>query len=190
MPRVIHRDLSRGFINMCHITHSYGCHDSFIWVPWLIHMGAMTHSYRRHDSFICVPWLILIGAMTHSHIGAMTHSSAWTFMYDPRPLVWFRFWISQHRHADLCYIYVSCRKSRFLVWFPVETVSTENATTPKSTKSSNSDSSVSQSTNSNWEFSGIWVCTEKFGYRYLVDFGSVAFAVESVTPGVTDSCHE
>jgi len=114
MPRVIHEDHSRGFIHMCHMTHSYGCHDSFIWVPWLIHMGAMTHSYRCHDSFICVPWLI--------HIGAMTHSSAWTFMYDTRSLVWFRFSILQHGHADLCYIYVSCRKSRSLVWFPVETV--------------------------------------------------------------------
>jgi len=27
------------------------CHDSFICVPWLIHMRAMTHSYVHHDSF-------------------------------------------------------------------------------------------------------------------------------------------
>jgi len=38
------------------LTHSYVCHDSFICVPWLIHMCAMTHSYVCHDSFICVPW--------------------------------------------------------------------------------------------------------------------------------------
>ena len=35
------------------MTHSYMCHDSFICVPWLIHMCAMTHSYVCHDSFIC-----------------------------------------------------------------------------------------------------------------------------------------
>ena len=35
-------------------THSYVWHDSFICVPWLIHMCAMTHSYVCHDSFMQV----------------------------------------------------------------------------------------------------------------------------------------
>ena len=56
---------------MCAMTHmnSYvrhepltcaTCHDSFVCVPWLIHMCDMTHSYVRHDSFMC--------DMTHSHV--------------------------------------------------------------------------------------------------------------------------
>jgi len=58
------------------ITHIYMCHDSFIYVPWLIdvmydiplpHMKhcTMTHSYMCRDSFIYVPWLVHICAMTH-----------------------------------------------------------------------------------------------------------------------------
>jgi len=38
-----------------HFSDSYVCHDSFMCVPWLIHMCAITHSYVCHDSFICVP---------------------------------------------------------------------------------------------------------------------------------------
>jgi len=35
------------------MTHSYVCNDSFICVPWLIHMCAMTHSNECHD---CQVW--------------------------------------------------------------------------------------------------------------------------------------
>jgi len=44
-------------IYMCAMTHSYVCHDSFTYVPWLIHVC--------HDSFMCVRWLIHVCAMTH-----------------------------------------------------------------------------------------------------------------------------
>jgi len=54
-----------------------------------------------------------------------------------------------------------------------------NATTPKleSTKTSNSDSWVSCTANSNWDSSltWIWVCTEEFRYCDLVDFEGVAW---------------
>jgi len=43
----------------CVITHSH--------MTWLIRMCAMTHSYVRHQSFICVPWLIHMCDMTHAH---------------------------------------------------------------------------------------------------------------------------
>jgi len=51
------------------MTHSYVGHDSFICVPWLIHMCDMTHSDVWHDSFICATWLL--------HMCDMTHSSTW-----------------------------------------------------------------------------------------------------------------
>ena len=72
--------------NMCQnsltyfMTHSHMCHDSFTYVPWLIHICAMTHSHMCHDSFIYATWLIYTCVMTHSHttwlihICAMTHS--------------------------------------------------------------------------------------------------------------------
>jgi len=48
-------------IYMYDMTHSYVCHDpvilshdSFMCVPWLIHMCHMTQAHVWHDSFICV----------------------------------------------------------------------------------------------------------------------------------------
>jgi len=85
----------------CHTRHTgtYGRHDSFIRVPWLIrmcamthsyvqhdsqdmqpHMGDMTHSYVCHDSFVCVPWLIHTCAMTHktySHLYRISPYMGW-----------------------------------------------------------------------------------------------------------------
>ena len=77
------RDMSRtrhSLIDVAFITSWYVSHESFIRVPWLIHLCAMTHSCVRHDSlldglpleqrihvcvrhvsndsFICLPWLI------------------------------------------------------------------------------------------------------------------------------------
>ena len=51
------------------------------------------------------------------------------------------------------------------------TVSTENSTSPKSTKLKNSDSLVSHCTNSSWDFGLCWMCTEEFEFLDLADFG-------------------
>jgi len=42
---------------MCHMTHSYAWHNSFMRVTWSIHMRDTMHSYVRHTSFICATWL-------------------------------------------------------------------------------------------------------------------------------------
>jgi len=64
------------------IFHWYMCHDSFIYVPWFIHICAMTHSnelvirgrqWGRRKK-VSLRWLC---AMTHSY---MCHDS---FIYDP-----------------------------------------------------------------------------------------------------------
>ena len=60
------------------------------------------------------------------------------------------------------------------------TVSTENATTPKSIKSRNSVFSISRGTSSNRDFGSLSMYTEQFNFLDLVDFGSVAFSVETV----------
>ena len=59
------------------------------------------------------------------------------------------------------------------------TVSPERAAFLKSIKSRNSDSPVSRGTNSNWDFGLIWICIVKIGFLDWVDFGGVAFSVES-----------
>jgi len=60
------------------------------------------------------------------------------------------------------------------------TVSTENTSSPKSR---NPDSSVSRSTNLNWDLDFIWICTKKFGF---LDFWwiwvGVAFLLEEKSP--------
>ena len=58
-------------IAMCHMTHCYMSHDSFLCVTWLIPTCHMTHSYVSHDSFLCVTWLIPMCHMTH--VWDMTH---------------------------------------------------------------------------------------------------------------------
>jgi len=60
------------------------------------------------------------------------------------------------------------------------TVSTAIATPPKSTKSRNSDFLVSHGTNLKWDFSLHWTCTKELQFLDLVDFGVVAFLVETV----------
>jgi len=73
---------------------------------------------------------------------------------------------------------------------PRITPSTQNVTSPKCTKSRNSDSSVSRGTNSNCDFFVIWLCSEEFESLDLVDFGDVAFSVECVPgPLLSERCH-
>jgi len=82
-------------------------------------------------------------------------------------------------HSDVCD--VMCVTS--CVWRHVQhamTICTENATLPsKSTKSRNSESSVSRGTNSIWDFGRIWFCTQEFEFLDSVEFGVVACPVDS-----------
>jgi len=47
-------------------THSYVCHNSFMYVPWLIHICYVTHSLACTDPIVYVPWLIHRCTMTDS----------------------------------------------------------------------------------------------------------------------------
>ena len=60
------------------------------------------------------------------------------------------------------------------------TVSTENATSPTSIKTRDSDFVISRGTNSNYDFDWIWICNKEFGFLSLVNFRDVAFSVEFV----------
>ena len=51
---------SHSFIGMSRVTHMNETHTHVI--------HAMTHSCVCHDSFMCVPWLIHVCAMTHSFV--------------------------------------------------------------------------------------------------------------------------
>jgi len=66
------------------------------------------------------------------------------------------------------------------IWSLRMTLSTENSTSPKFTKSENSNVSVSRSTNSTCDLGWTWIYTEEFEFLDLVDFGGVAFSVETV----------
>jgi len=79
-------------------------------------------------------------------------------------------------------------KLKFAKFCVAMTVSTGNAASPRLTNSTNSDSLVSRGTNLNWDFSVIWICTKEFEFLDLVDFGVVAFSVESLTPPNAECC--
>ena len=62
------------------LSQSYVCHDSFICVPWHIHMCAMTHSY------VCYHSLMDMCAISQSHIenlnmGSLQWFPHWTFRW-------------------------------------------------------------------------------------------------------------
>jgi len=42
--------------------------DTFICVPWQIHVCAMTHAYVWHHASICVAWLMHVCGMNHSYV--------------------------------------------------------------------------------------------------------------------------
>ena len=73
------------FFNIaCDMSRSYGWHDPFICVTWLIHMADMTHLRVRHDSSTCVTWLIHVwhvsliwGCQSMFATCAMTRPHVW-----------------------------------------------------------------------------------------------------------------
>ena len=92
-----------------------------------------------------------------------------------------------HTHIEVYqYVYVYMHNTNNVSnWLIVAmTVSIEDTTSPKPTKSRNLISSVSCGTNSNWDFDSIWICTKEFKFIDLVNFGGVAFSVESVKPNI------
>jgi len=77
-------EYARWRIYICAMTHVRMCHDSSIYVSWLLHIYvpwffcecapglihtcALTHSYMCHVASICVLWLIYTNFMTHPRI--------------------------------------------------------------------------------------------------------------------------
>ena len=57
----------RGMSHVCHMTHTYHVTHA---IPWLVDVYVL-RSYVCHDSFICVPWFIHVCAMTHSYVCAV-----------------------------------------------------------------------------------------------------------------------
>jgi len=59
------------------LTHSYTCHESFIYVPWLVYIRAMTRLYMLTWSWLismthaCVPWLFYVGTGWRRRIASL-----------------------------------------------------------------------------------------------------------------------
>ena len=72
----------------CDMTPLCVCHDSFVFVTWLIRSATWRCSYVRHDLSMWAPWLIHMCAMirfSHPHIQCpvtwLFHMSAMTHSY-------------------------------------------------------------------------------------------------------------
>jgi len=102
--RVRHIPMSHSLVNMCAMTHSYMWHDPHQQGDCKEHSCvSQSHSYGCHDSFLYVPWLIPICDMTHndcvcvwdipmSHslisMCDMTHSYRWHDTRNKSVCVW------------------------------------------------------------------------------------------------------
>ena len=89
-------------------------------------------------------------------------------------------YICECSHTYMYPIYMFTYIWQIYMYTYTTTVSTAIATPPKSTKSRNSDFLVSHGTNLKWDFSLHWTCTKELQFLDLVDFGVVAFLVETV----------
>ena len=72
------------------MTHSYVWHDSFICVPWLIHICDMTHSHVRHDSSVCGTWLLHMYDTSYPHDLLFYFNPIWFFHFNFFIFTWFR----------------------------------------------------------------------------------------------------
>jgi len=146
----------------CHMTHSHVTPWRWTWRWRRAHCRCRDTS-RAAAHEVCVTWPIHRRDITHSY---MRRDS---FIRATWPL-------RLMTHSCLC-------RDWFIrdTWLIHMTDSTDSATFPKSTRSRNSDSSVSRGTNSNCDLGLIWICTVNFEFLDLVDFRVVAFSVESVS---------
>jgi len=153
--------------HLCDVTHSTVWRDAFKCVTWRMHVFALTHwpsclvhvfKFVRHDSIICRTLRI---HMCGGILLCLCHDS---FIFSA---VWC---------SSLQCVAVGM------------TDSTQNATPEvhqikkplhmETYAYTNTHSSVSRNTNSNWDFILIGMCTEEFEFLNLVDFGGVAFSME------------
>jgi len=134
-------------------------------------MWDMTRSCETRVWLICETWLVHVYVYTYITYRYLSHISVCNFSIENRTtyetcLIWDKFkrkptWF---RASSVC-----------LCHFPLKMLRP-----PKSTKSRNSDSSEFRGTNSNRDWGLIWICTEAFESLDLVDFGGVAFSVDTV----------
>jgi len=134
--------------------------------------------YVRHDSFM--------GDRSLTYMRDMTPSCICIYIYDIYIFVSYICMSFLDREPCLIWDMSHMRQIQTqnhvissFIRMPM-TLSTENATPPKSTRSRNSDSSKSRGTNSNRDCGLIWICTEEFESLDVVDFGGVAFSVDTV----------
>ena len=55
MEESLHIWMSHGTYESWHIRMNHMCHDSCIYVPWLMHICAMTHAYTCQDFLVSLP---------------------------------------------------------------------------------------------------------------------------------------
>jgi len=96
------------FIHICAMTHIYVCHDSFMsWNEsgsWLIHICATIHSYVCHDPFISALGLIHICEITNSQFPYVICMNESCPMYE---WVMSHIWLS-HEITNSQFPYVIC----------------------------------------------------------------------------------
>jgi len=166
----------------CHTYEWVVCTSHDVHVTWLIDSWYMWHdsSHVGHDSLPLwhdvtrrIPWVVSISHDTYVtwliiRVPQLIHTCDKTHSY-----VWQKSFIRDRNYLSLPDVSM--------------TVLIENATPLKSTISRLSDSSACRGTNSYWTLGPIWICTKESEFCNLVDFGGVAFLVESVIRK-DDSC--
>ena len=138
--------------------------DSLARCKWIYSVSSVTHRlsrrvcesvYMRHGIYVC--HVIQTHAHTHTHTYTHTHTHTHTHKHTHAPHIDTRSWPLAYTYKDTqthTHTQIQTRMWRTYICIPrlTKDIFTQNATPAKSTKSKNSDSSVSHDTNLDWDF--------------------------------------
>ena len=144
--------------------------------PWVSHIRMQCESYWQTHQYVWLhEWVTFVCNVSHTDRLINTCDSMSATAFFPGEQANTRNPPTRNTQRSLskskCFIWKETYNLRPRITISYLSVSTDNATPPKSINSRNSHSSVSRGTNWNTNFGKFWICTGIFEFLDMVDFG-------------------